>query len=112
RRGASPETRSRPTSAALRAARSSLCPHLNRDALAGRPLRGDGKDDPEDASLVRRRGALRVDVERERDLALKRAVLDLELLVMAAVRRSATLAGNHERARGRNQLDGVGLDAR
>jgi hypothetical protein len=31
---------------------------------------------------------------------------------MAAVRRPAALAGNHERARCRDQLDGVGIDAR
>jgi hypothetical protein len=84
----------------------------DEDAIGLRGLRCDRKVDGQHPLLVARARGGRVDRLVELDTALKGAVLDLELLVAAADRRAATLAGNDEHAVGYDDLDLRRVDPR
>jgi hypothetical protein len=53
---------------------------------------------------------LRIDVDSQRHLTLKRAVLDLELLVLPMILGSLPLTGDEECLRGGDQLDLARVD--
>ena len=85
----------------------------DRDPAARRRRLGDRQRDREDPALVLGARAARVDVLRQPHLPLERAVLDLGLLVDAAVGpRAHALAGDDEDALADDDADARGIDAR
>ena len=75
-------------------------------------LLGDGQDDSEQPAFVGRRGAARIDVERERHLALERSVLDLAAVPDLVGRAgSRPFAGNDEPTFVEHDPDRVGVGA-
>ena len=85
--------------------------HHDRDALRRSRLRGDRQLDGEKPALVGRGRLLRIDVHGQRHLTLKRAVLDLELLVLPAILGSLALTGDEERLRRRDHLHLTRVDS-